>query len=104
MTMKIQDLTPDDLPGIQAAAEITVAAFAHFPDTWDTLEEALEELDEALEPGKICLLTRDEHGQIVGWIGGQHSYSMVWELHPRRQRLRPSRHYHVQTTVRPVGS
>jgi aminoglycoside 6'-N-acetyltransferase I len=35
-----------------------------------------------LEPGKICLAARNEQGQILGWIGGQHNYSMVWELHP----------------------
>ena len=82
MNIQCTDLALDDLLGIQAAAEITVAAFVHFPDTWDTIEEAYQEVQEAQEPGKICLVARDDQGQILGWVGGQHSYSMVWELHP----------------------
>lgn len=82
MNFQCLDLAIDDEDGIQAAAEIIVAAFVHFPDTWETLEDGIEEVREALEPGKFCLVARDDTGQILGWIGGQHSYSMVWELHP----------------------
>lgn len=82
MDLQIVDLTPDDEIGIKATAEITVAAFAHFPDTWDTFEEAHKEMLEALEPGKICLVAKDEQGQILGWVGSQPNYSLVWELHP----------------------
>jgi aminoglycoside 6'-N-acetyltransferase I len=82
--MKIfcEDLKAGDAGALESAAEILVAAFTHFPDTWDTIEEARQELREALEPGKICLAARDEAGRLLGWIGGQHTYSMVWELHP----------------------
>jgi aminoglycoside 6'-N-acetyltransferase I len=82
MNIQCVALSSDDEESIRTAAEITVAAFAHFPDTWDTFEEALEEVREALEPGKICLAARDEQGRILGWIGGQPMYSLVWELHP----------------------
>ncbi len=82
MKIHCQALSPDDEKGIRAAAEIIVAAFVHFPDTWETVEDGLEEVREALEPGKICLVARDEQGQILGWVGGQHHYAMVWELHP----------------------
>ena len=66
---------------ILAAAKIATAAFAHIPYC-DTLEEALQEVGEALEPGKICLAVMDETGSMLGWIGGQHTYALVWELHP----------------------
>lgn len=82
MKVHCEDLAPDDEAGILRAAQITVAAFAHFPDNWETVEDGLEEVREALAPGKICLVARDEQGRILGWVGGQHSYAMVWELHP----------------------
>lgn len=82
MNIQCVDLTIENKKAIVAAAEITVAAFTHFPDTWDTIEDAHQEIMEALEPGKICLIAVDDDGQVLGWIGGQHSYSMVWELHP----------------------
>lgn len=82
MNIRVEDLSPNDEASIQASAEITVAAFAHFPDTWDTIEEGLEEVHEALKEGKICLVARDGEGTVVGWVGGQHHYSLVWELHP----------------------
>lgn len=75
------DIQPDDEEMILAAARIAQAAFAHIPYC-DTLEEALQEVKEALAPGKICLAALDESGSMLGWIGGQHTYALVWELHP----------------------
>lgn len=79
--MQIVDLPPDDDEAIRAAAAVARAAFAHiaYCDTW---EEALAEVRAALSPGKLCLAARDEAGALLGWIGGQHSYALVWELHP----------------------
>lgn len=79
--MTIEDLSPDDAAGIEATARLALAAFAHIDWPAD-LEEALAEVREALQPGKICLIARDETGRIIGWIGGQLDYSEVWELHP----------------------
>lgn len=75
------DIQPGDEDMILAAARLAQAAFAHIPYC-DTLEEALREVREASEPGKICLAAMDEFGSMLGWIGGQHSYALVWELHP----------------------
>jgi aminoglycoside 6'-N-acetyltransferase I len=66
-----------------------VGAFAeHSPDSWPDLPSALEEISEALAPGKVCLAALDEGGAVLGWIGAQHEYALVWELHPLA--VRPS--------------
>jgi aminoglycoside 6'-N-acetyltransferase I len=79
--MIIESLSPDDQANIEATARLATAAFAHIP--WlDDHQEALAEVHEALQPGKICLIARNDQGQIVGWAGAQHDYSLVWELHP----------------------
>jgi aminoglycoside 6'-N-acetyltransferase I len=67
---------------VEETAEVLVAAFAHMPDTWDTIEEAREEVSDALEEGNINFVALDERGQVIGWIGGFHAYALVWELHP----------------------
>ena len=79
----IDDLTADDEAAIQQVAAILVEGFReHWPDAWSTLSEALEEIHESFEDGRISRVARDEQGAILGWIGGQHSYASVWELHP----------------------
>lgn len=78
--MLIRDLTHDD---IEAAAQILVAAFAdHWPTAWPTLDEAREEVREALESDRVHRAALSDEGALLGWIGGMHSYSYVWELHP----------------------
>ena len=66
----------------QMAEMLTVAFRLAWPGTWDTIESALEEVDEALEEGKICRVAVDERGDALGWISGKHLYARVWELHP----------------------
>jgi aminoglycoside 6'-N-acetyltransferase I len=90
MPVTIRELNPDDDEAIQKAAGIALAAFDHI-QFCDTLEEAVSEVHEALEPGKICLVALDNTGEMLGWIGGLHNYALVWELHPlavhpRKQR------------------
>jgi len=79
--MIINDLQQNDENGIQSAALIAQAAFAHI-SFCDTLEEASQEVQEALKPGKICLAAYSDSGEMLGWIGGQYYYARVWELHP----------------------
>jgi GNAT superfamily N-acetyltransferase len=79
--MIVRSLQPDDETGIKAAALIAQAAFAHITYC-DTLKEALQEVGEALKTGKICLAAYSDSGEMLGWIGGQHNYARVWELHP----------------------
>ena len=47
------------------------------------MEEAVAEVQEALEDGKICRVAVDDSGSSLGWIGAQPGYhGRVWELHP----------------------
>lgn len=68
---------------IDAVAALLVAGFAeHWPDAWPDHESAVEEVRESLEPGRISRVAVDDDGTVLGWIGGLHEYSFVWELHP----------------------
>jgi aminoglycoside 6'-N-acetyltransferase I len=81
--IKIRKLEPTDLNALEQAAEALVAGFVIMaPDAWPDLVSARLEVDEALSDEKICLVAKDEDGIVQGWIGGQHSYARVWELHP----------------------
>ncbi len=73
----------DDEAAVEQAAAILVAGFRlHWPDAWPDLASAREEVQEALEPGKICRAAFEDSGSVLGWIAGRHSYARVWELHP----------------------
>src|SRR5215212_6597760 len=81
--MQITDLQPHDTAAIEQAAHALVSGFReHAPDAWPDLVEARSEVQQALAPGKVCRVARDADGTLLGWIGGQHSYARVWELHP----------------------
>ena len=82
--MKIISLTLEDELLIRQAAQLLVDAFReHWPDAWPTLEEALREVHEMLESERICRVAVDEHGNLLGIIGGIPGYDgNVWELHP----------------------
>jgi aminoglycoside 6'-N-acetyltransferase I len=81
--MQITDLQPDDAAAIEQAAQALVAGFREqAPDAWPDLVEAHTEIHKMLEPGKLCRVARDADGTVLGWIGGQHTYARVWELHP----------------------
>ena len=83
--MHIRDLHLDDHALIAQAAALLVEGFReNWPDAWPDQAEALEEVTGALEPGKICrvALDDDDDGTLLGWIGGQPTYALVWELHP----------------------
>ena len=82
MRVYCRDLAADDPAGVAAAAQIALDAFAHIPAFCDTYEDALAEVREALEPEKICLAAFAPGGEMLGWVGGMHSYALVWELHP----------------------
>lgn len=75
---------------IQQAAQLLVDAFReHWPDAWPTLKEGLHEVQEMLEPGRICRVAVDQKGDLLGIVGGIPGYDgNVWELHPLA--VRPS--------------
>jgi aminoglycoside 6'-N-acetyltransferase I len=81
---KIIDLPRSDTRYINQAAQLLVVEFhEHSPESWTGMEAALEEVREALEPERICRAAVDEHGEMLGWIGGIPEYSgHAWELHP----------------------
>ena len=82
--MNIISLQPEDEHLIHQAAQLLVDAFReHWPDAWSTLNDATNEVNEMLEPGKICRMAMDEDGKLLGIIGGIPGYDgNVWELHP----------------------
>ena len=82
--MKIITLSFDSGHLIQQAAQLLVDAFReHWPDAWPTLEEGLKEVQEMLEPERICRVAVNEQGNLLGIIGGIPGYDgNVWELHP----------------------
>ena len=81
--MHISDLQTDDTAAIEQAAQALVVGFREqAPDAWPDLIEAHSEVQQALEPGKVCRVARDVDGTVLGWIGGQPTYARVWELHP----------------------
>ena len=88
--MKIADVTADRIE------EIAALLVDGFSDTgsaaWRTIEEAIADVRESLEPGRISRVAIDDRGEAAGWIGGIEAYEgHVWELHPlvvRRDRRR----------------
>ena len=82
--MRIIDLDPNDQWTLEEVAALLVEGFkGHWPRAWPDMDSALEEVHEALEPGRICRVALDDNGEIAGWIGGISQYNgNVWELHP----------------------
>lgn len=81
--MRIESLEPSDEAVISDVAKLLVAGFReHWPGAYDTLEDALEELNESFGEDRISRVALDDDGTVLGWIGAQHSYARVWELHP----------------------
>lgn len=79
----IEDLRSDDEAAIQQVAAILTEGFReHWWDAWPTHEEAVEEVQESFEEGRVSRIARDADGTVLGWIGGYPTYAEVWELHP----------------------
>jgi aminoglycoside 6'-N-acetyltransferase I len=84
MDIRIVDLTPDAAELVQQTAEVLVAAFAaHYPGSWDTVDDALAEVCESFGAGRVSRVALDAAGLVAGWIGGICGYGgNAWELHP----------------------
>lgn len=82
--MQITDLHADNQHAVEQAAQILNVAFReHWPESWTTMEEARQEVQEMLDPERICRVALDDDGNVLGWIGGISEYDgNVWELHP----------------------
>jgi len=82
--LKIVTPQETDNTFIQQSARLLVDAFhEHWPDAWPTLEEAINEIHEMFQNGKIILAALDKDGNVLGIIGAIPQYDgNVWELHP----------------------
>ena len=82
--MNIISPTREDERLVRQAAQLLVDAFReHWPDAWQTFEEGMQEVNEMLEPERICRFAIDESQNLLGMIGGIPQYDgHVWELHP----------------------
>jgi aminoglycoside 6'-N-acetyltransferase I len=82
--MNIISLQSNNEHLIHQAAQLLVDAFhEHWPEAWPIFKEGLKEVHEMLETERICLAAVDEHGNLLGIIGGIPGYDgNVWELHP----------------------
>ncbi len=77
----ITQLTPAMTVAIQQAAVILHHVFAP-QGSWETLEEAIQEVQEMLAPERMAWVAM-LGAEVVGWIGGVPHYDgNVWELHP----------------------
>lgn len=82
-TIAIHDLRLSDKNAIQQAAQLLLDEFrALAPDAWEAWDDALEEVQESLQPGRISRVAIAHGQEVVGWIGGVPTYSHAWELHP----------------------
>jgi aminoglycoside 6'-N-acetyltransferase I len=80
--MQIIDV-PTDENFIRRVATCLLDGFTTFGvQPWKNLDEAIEEVLESLAENRISRAAVDENGEVLGWIGGIHSYALVWELHP----------------------
>lgn len=82
--MRIIDLTSENTLAVEQAAALLVDGFRDTGSTaWSTLAEALTDVRESFQPGRISRAAIDEQGNVLGWIGGIEEYDgNVWELHP----------------------
>lgn len=79
--LQITQLTPTMSTAAQQAAQLLHEVFAP-QGSWETLEEAIEEVQEMLTPERIVWVAMINE-EVVGWIGGVPHYDgNVWELHP----------------------
>jgi len=80
--MHIIELKSDNQIAIKQSAEMLVEAFkVHWPNAWPDIQSALEEVKEALQPGKLARAAVDDDGSVIGWVGGTAEYDgHAWEL------------------------
>ncbi len=78
--MKIMDLSFEMDHFIQQAAELLMESFEH---SWNTINEAINEVEESIGDDRISRIAINEQGDLIGWIGGFSKYDgNVWEMHP----------------------
>jgi aminoglycoside 6'-N-acetyltransferase I len=81
---KIIDLSADDKTLVEQAARLLVEGFQeNWPNAWPTIDAALNEVNECLDPERILRVAVDDNGNVLGWIGALTEHNgIAWELHP----------------------
>ncbi len=82
--MRIIDLTPEEERAVRQMAALLFETFReHYPDSWPSMESALNEVRESFAPGRLSRAALDDVDDVVGWVGAISQYDdHVWELHP----------------------
>lgn len=82
--MKIINLSADNKFLVEQAARLLVDGFnENWPNAWPTIDVALKEANECLDPERIFRIAIDENGNALGWIGALTEHDgIAWELHP----------------------
>ena len=81
VNLQITQLTSAMTAAVQQAAAILHQVFAPRA-SWETLEEATEEVQEMLALDRMVWAAMVD-AEVIGWIGGiPHRHGHVWELHP----------------------
>ncbi|XPM56210.2 MAG: GNAT family N-acetyltransferase [Leptolyngbya sp. IPPAS B-1204] len=85
--LHIRDLCPDDSTAIQQVAALLVDAFGQLESGWQTLADAIAEVEESFGADRISRVavhtSAQAAQQVVGWIGAIEQYrGHTWELHP----------------------
>lgn len=82
MNARIVDLEENDADRIDQLAHVLLESFARFsPDWLPTLEDAIEEVTESFEPGRLSRVLVNEADDVLGWIGAFED-EHAWEIHP----------------------
>lgn len=80
---RLVSLAELDAAAVEQLAELTLVAVRdHAPDWLPELDDARDEVTDALAPGKIARVLVEPGGQPVGWVAVGHAWGRVWELHP----------------------
>jgi len=82
--VKIINLPADNKALVEQAARLLVEGFKkNWPNAWATMDAALNEVHECLDPKRILRVAVDDNGHALGWIGALTEYNgNAWELHP----------------------
>lgn len=86
---RIIDLSIDNKSAIAQAADLLFEGFkTNWSQAWPSVEQAILEVKDSLEPDKLSRIAIDDDNQVLGWIGAMAQYGgNVWEIHPLVVRL-----------------
>ncbi|UCG86844.1 MAG: GNAT family N-acetyltransferase [Gemmatimonadota bacterium] len=83
MVPDIIDLPADRSDLLEQTAKLLYESFVDLTPAWPDMQAARGEVLASLECEKICRVTLDRNGHVIGWAGAMPHYDgNVWELHP----------------------